>query len=293
VRKMARLALFTDTAQGIAAGFPGAVAIEARKFPDGEIYLRIPEDCKGKDVLVLHRCYPEINENLIKLFQITAAVKAQSPKSLRIFVPYLPYARMDKMVKEGEAISADIVCGILKSLGCTELITVDCHFIKEGAGTFERAGLKIKNLTAADALLAHLKPKAPGAVVASPDAGASYMSSRAEGGQSMKKVRADYDAGSSSAYRKIEKLEAGFDVKGKDVIIIDDMVSTGSTMIKAVRVLKEAGAKSVHCATTHGLFLNDALAKLKAAGAGEVACTDSIQSTAAKISVAKLLSGAL
>jgi len=290
---MARLVLYTETAEDIASAFPGAAKVEMRSFPDGESYARIPENCKGKDVLVLHRCYPNINENLIKLLQITAAARSQSPKSLRVFVPYLPYARMDKTVKEGEAISADIVCSLLKSVGCTELITVDCHFIKEGAGNFERAGLKIKNLTAADALLAYLKPKAPNAVTISPDAGASYMSSHAEGGQSMKKVRADYDAGSSSAYRKIEKLEAGFDVKGKGVIIIDDMVSTGSTMIKAVKVLREEGAGKVHCATTHGLFLNDALAKLKAAGASEVICTDSIPSPAAKVSVAKLLSGAV
>ena len=288
---MAKLVLITNTAEDFSASFPGAVMVETRIFPDGESYARIPAECKGKDVLVIHRCYPGINDSLIALFQITAAIHSQSPNSLRILVPYLPYARMDKMVKEGEAVSADIVCAILKSLGCTELITVDCHFIKEGAGNFQRAGLKIKNLTAADALLAYIKPKAPGAIVTSPDAGASYMSAKAEGGKSMKKVRADYDQGSTSAYRKIEKLEAGFDVKGKDVVIIDDMVSTGSTMIRAVKVLKDAGAKNIFCAATHGLFLNDAISKLKAAGASEVVATDSIISTASKISVAKLLPG--
>lgn len=287
---MAKLVLYTPEASDLAAGLPNAAQVESRSFPDGEIYTRIPLACKGQDVLVLHRCYPQPNEGFIQLFLILDAVRQQSPKSLRIFIPYLPYARMDKSVKEGEAISADTICRLLNHLGCTELITLDCHFIKTGAGIHERAGLKIRNITATDALLKQLKAKSPHALVISPDQGASYM---AKGGEAMKKVRADYDKGSNSAYRKIEKLEANFDAKGRDVIIIDDMVSTGSTMIRAVKVLKEAGAKKIFCATTHGLFLNDALQQLKEAGAEGVICTNSIKSAAAKIDVAELLAGAI
>ena len=287
---MERLVLFSSTAADLAPSFPGAVALEERLFPDGESYVRIPASCAKKEVLLLHRCYPSPNENLMMLFLTVSAIKTQSPSSLRVFVPYLPYARMDKAVKQGEAISADTVCGILKALGCSELITLDCHFIKAGAGIHVRAGLRIRNITAADALLAQLKAKSPHALVISPDQGASYM---AKGGEAMKKVRADYDKNSGSAYRKIEKLEAAFDSKGKDIIIIDDMVSTGSTMIKAVKVLKEAGAKRIFCATTHGLFLNGALAKLKEAGAADVICSNSIPSGASKIDAAGLLAGAL
>lgn len=287
---MAKLVLYTPEASDLAEGLPGAVQIEARRFPDGESYARIPAACNGKDVLIIHRCYPEPNRGLAELFIILDAIRQQSPKSLRAFVPYLPYARMDKQVKEGEAISADTVCRLMQKLGCDELITLDCHFIKTGAGVHERAGLKIRNITASDALLAELKAKAPNALVISPDQGASYM---AQGGASMKKVRADYDKGSDSAYRKIEKLEADFDASGKDIIIIDDMVSTGSTMIRAVKTLKEAGAKKILCAATHGLFLNGALDKLKQAGAEEVICTSSIRSVAANVSAASLLEGAL
>ena len=283
---MAKLVLFTDTAQDIASAFPGAVRVETRNFPDGESYVRIPESCKGEDVLVIHRCYPGISENLVKLFLIVGAARSQSPSSLRAFVPYLPYARMDKAVKEGEAVSADVVCGMLKSLGCGELITVDCHFIKEGAGTFQRAGLKIRNLTASGALLSHIRKSSPSALPISPDQGAAYM---AKGGEAIKKVRGDYGEMGGATYRKVAEMKVEFDAKGKDLVIIDDMVSTGSTMIKAVKVLREAGAKKISCAATHGLFLSGALEKLREAGAQEIAATDSIPSPVSKVRVADLL----
>lgn len=283
---MARLILFSDTAQDIAAGFPGAVAAEVKKFPDGELYIRIPESCKGKDVLLLHRCYPEQNENLMKLFILLDAIHSQSPSSLKVFIPYLPYARMDKAVKEGEAISADTVCKLMKQLGCGEFITVDCHFIKEGAGLFERAGLKIRNLTASDALLTHIHKSSPSALAISPDQGAAYM---AKGGEAIRKVRGEYGEMAGATYRKVAEMKVEFETKGKDLVIIDDMISTGSTMIKAVKVLKEAGAKRLSCATTHGLFLSGALDKLKEAGAAEIIATDSIPSPVSKVRVAGLL----
>ncbi len=283
---MERLVLISDTAGDFAAAFPGAVAAEIKKFPDGEFYARIPTDCKGKEVLLLHRCYPEQNENLMKLFILLDAIKSQSPSSLRCFIPYLPYARMDKAVKQGEAISADTVCKTLKSLGCNELITVDCHFIKQGAGIFERAGLKIRNLTASGALLAHIRKSSPNALAISPDQGAAYM---AKGGESIKKVRGEYGEMGGATYRKVAEMKVDFEAKGKDLVIIDDMVSTGSTMIKAVNVLKVAGAKKISCATTHGLFLSGALEKLREAGAGEIVATDSIHSPVSKVHVADLL----
>jgi len=287
---MARLVLFTDNAQDLAAGFPGAAQVEMKSFPDGESYIRIPEACRGKEVVLLHRCYPSPNGNLIRLFLVLDAIHAQSPKSLRVFVPYLPYARMDKSVKPGEAISADTVCALLRQLGCTELITIDCHFIKSGAGIHERAGLRIRNFTAADALLAQLGKKAPGALVISPDQGASYM---AKGGVSMSKVRGEYGEMGGATYRKVAELKADFNAKGKDIIIIDDMISTGSTMVKAVKVLKGAGAKKVFCAAAHGLFLNDALGKLVEAGVEEVICTSSIPSPVSRVGAAALVKEAI
>lgn len=286
------LFLLTETAEDFAGELPRGKFIETKSFPDGESYVRVPTMCAGKDVLIIHRCWPEPNENIMKLFLIIDAVRSQKPSSLRVFVPYLPYARMDKAVKPGEAISADTICKTLKLLGCDELITIDVHFIKKGMGTYEWAGLRIRNLSAGSALLAYLKAKAPNAVFVTPDVGAGYLVAKEKGARVMRKRRGGYVRG-KEAYRRIERMEASFDVIGRDVILIDDMISTGSTMIKAVELLKKAGARRVFCAAAHGLFLGDSLSRLTSAGADEVIATDSIRSPVAKIKVAKLLEGVL
>jgi len=289
---MGKIMLFTDTSEDVASGMQGWLKAEVKHFPDKEVYCRIPCDCRGHDVLVVHRAYPEPNENLLKLFLLVDAVKSQSPSSLKVIVPYLPYARMDKKVKEGEAVSAHTICKILSFLGVDEIITLDCHFIKEGAGEFEKFGARIRNFTAGSALLDYIKKNVPDPVTVSPDQGASYMTDGIEGAKTMQKKRADYGEG-EDAYRKISEMKADFDVKGRDVVIIDDMVSTGSTMIKAVKKMKEAGASRVFCATSHGLFLDNALQKLKEAGAEEVVCTDSIPNKASRIRFVELMSDLL
>jgi ribose-phosphate pyrophosphokinase len=103
----------------------------------------------------------------------------------------------------------------------------------------------------------------------------------------MKKTRGDYEK-NNSAYRAIEKMERGFDVKGKNILILDDMISTGSTMIKAVENVKKGGAKKVLCAATHGFFLKDSLAKLKQMSDG-VFTTNSIQNPVAEVDISPLL----
>jgi ribose-phosphate pyrophosphokinase len=282
---MARAVFFTDTAADFSASQPGSMQVELKRFPDGELYARLPAPVKGERVLLIHRCYPNPDSELVKALIVISALKAQGAGEVKAFIPYLPYARMDKSVREGEAVSADAVCALLSAAGCGELCTLDCHFIKQGEGVFSRAGLAIRNFSAAEALISHFRGRVDRPVVASPDQGASYMSARAEGGKSMTKARGAYSS-SGAAYREIESLEAGFDVSGRDVIIIDDMISTGSTMVKAVGVLKEAGARKVCCAATHGLLLSGALEKLLSAGASEVACTDSIISPASMVGTA-------
>ncbi|MDD5318028.1 MAG: ribose-phosphate diphosphokinase [Candidatus ainarchaeum sp.] len=284
---MSRAVFFTDTAADFSAPLAGSSPVELKRFPDGELYARIPAPVAGRDALVMGRCYPAPDAELFKVLVVVGALKAQGAAEIAAFIPYLPYARMDKSVKEGEAVTADIVCGLLSAAGCAELITVDCHFLKQGEGGFSRAGLKIRNHSAASALLAYFKGKAENPVVTSPDKGAAHMSAKAEGGESMEKARGGYASG-GAAYREVESLEAGFDAEGRDVIIIDDMISTGSTMVKAVKVLKAAGAKKVFCAATHGLLLAGSHGKLLEAGAEEVVCTDSIVSPASKVSVTGL-----
>ena len=111
--------------------------------------------------------------------------------------------------------------------------------------------------------------------------GASYLVERS-GGKSIEKVRGEYEEG-KEAYRKIEGMKAEFEVEGKDVLILDDMISTGSTMVKAAETLKQKGAKRIAFAATHGFFLKDSLEKLKALG--DVFVSDSIPSPVSEVSI--------
>ncbi len=234
--------------------------IETKTFPDGDRYVRIPSlnSCTG-EVTILHRLYPNQNEAIIEALLIISALKEKGA-TVTLIAPYLPYARQDKAFLEGELKSAQLICKLLANAGCTKLITFDCHFLKK-EGTHECNGLVIENRSFGRNLIEHVKKisgKTP--IVISPDEGASYLTGVQ--GKSMKKVRGDYSKDSSHAVREIATMERSFEVKGKDVIIIDDMIASGGTMIRAVKNVRAGGASKVFCTATHGFFLKNSLEEL-------------------------------
>ncbi len=231
--------------------------IELKEFPDGDTYVRVPgaKALKGKDVAVYHRLYPHQNGSLMQALFIARVL--QGARSIELIVPYLPYSRQDKIWLEGEVKSAEIVCGMLKFAGYSGITTFDCHFLKK-VGEYEYGGIRVRNITLSDLLIAHAKKHlGEDFEVISPDAGANYMS----GGRGMRKVRGDYGEG-NVVYRDIEKMEINFDVNGKNILIIDDMISRGTTMMRAIENLRKNGAKKIALAAAHGFFLNDSLKRL-------------------------------
>ena len=231
--------------------------VEMKEFPDGDTYVRVPnaEALRGRDVRVFHRLYPNQNSALLQAVFLAKAIVGA--KSLELVAPYLPYSRQDKTWLEGEVKSAEIAMSLLKWAGYARITTFDCHFLKK-AGEMEYGGMKIRNITLSSSLIAHAKKRlGEDLEVIGPDAGANYMS----GGKSMKKVRGDYGEG-NIVYRDIKKMEIDYDVSGKNMLIIDDMVSTGSTMVKAIENLRKNGAGKIAIAATHGFFLKDSLKKL-------------------------------
>ena len=237
--------------------------IELKKFPDGDSYLRVPQlkQCEGKEITLYHRLWPKQDRSLMQTLLILESLK-QVNAHLTLVAPYLPYARQDKVFLEGEIKSAEMICKLLAQTGCKKLITFDCHFLKK-EGEFDHSGLKIRNISMNDELIAHAKRlfgDEPFEII-SPDEGARYMVA-GSGGKAMKKKRGAYGQG-EIAYREIEKLEGRFDFRGKNVLILDDIIATGSTMIKALENVKANGAKRIACAATHGFFLRDSLAKLR------------------------------
>jgi ribose-phosphate pyrophosphokinase len=263
--------------------------MEIGKFPDGDSHVRILELSAAKDcdVVIFHRLYPDQNSSLIELLLILDAVKFQGAKSITVVSPYLPYARQDKQTVDGEIASAHIVCNLLARAGCSKMVTFDCHFLNE-QGEFMHGELGIHNISMRDELIAYGRKQFMGEAfeIIGPDDGAAYLVS-AVGGKNLKKVRKDYED-KKIAYRHIDTMEGEFDVKGKNVLLLDDMISTGSTMITALDKMLEGGAKQVACAATHGLFLYNCLDRLRKTS-DIIFASDSIVSAQGQVSIKEKL----
>lgn len=264
--------------------------IEFKTFPDGDSYARINEidKCQGEDVILFHRLYPKQNTSIFNTTQLLHTLKRVGAR-VTLVAPYLPYSRQDKTFLMGESLSAQVLCKLLNDFGTMKLVTIDCHFLKK-EGESEYANLKIQNVSANKLLVEHARKKLglESLEIISPDQGANYLISEF-GGKSMSKVRGKYDDGKGEeAYRSVQKVEREFEVKGKNILILDDMISTGGTMIKAVENVKKGGARKVICAATHGFFLNDSLDKLKKLCDG-VFTTNSIPNPVAEVNILPLI----
>jgi ribose-phosphate pyrophosphokinase len=262
--------------------------LEIKKFHDCENYIYIPEieKLREKHVVILHRCYPDQDSRVLQFLQILSAVKPFASKVTAI-IPYLPYSRQDEISRIGETDSATMIVKLLSSAGLDELITFNCHFLGSGEGKKNFAGLNIESRSIVDDLLDYVKPRVSNPVFIAADRGAAHFVEEL-GGVSMEKTLGEYIHG-PLAFRQItsEKLDA--DIAGRDVILIDDMIICGETMIKAVQVCKKGGAKRIICAAVHGLLVGCAFDRIRAAGAKEIVVSDSVPSPAGVVSIKKRL----
>ena len=254
-----------------AASF-GTPNVIIKHFPDTESYVLIPglSSLKNQKVTIYHRLYPEPDKRIFELLLILSRIKQETlgrslmgeAKHLELFIPSLPYARQDRENKVGEAVSADVLCGLLKNFGVKKLITYDCHFLPK-PGNFKRAGLNIENHSAGKQLLSYAKKyfgKEKFLVIA-PDEGASYFTENAEG-HSLKKVRAESSARAGTRiHADIDAMHGDVPVHGKNVCILDDIISSGGTIIRAIEHLKSLGAKKIIVGATHGVFAGDKIAE--------------------------------
>jgi ribose-phosphate pyrophosphokinase len=262
--------------------------VEIKKFHDCENYIYIPEveKLEGKHVAILHRCYPDQDSRLLQLFQILSAVKPVAAKVTAI-VPYLPYSRQDEISRPGETDSATMISRLLASAGFDELVTFNCHFLQLGETKKNVAGLNIENRSILADLFDYVKPRVTNPVFISPDQGAAHFVENM-GGVSMEKTLGEYIHG-PVAFRQITSEKLDVDITGRDVILVDDMIISGETMIKAAQVCKKAGAKRIVCASAHGLLVGCAFDRIRAAGAKEIVVSDSVPSPAAVVSIKKRL----
>lgn len=228
----------------------GKVSIET--FPDGEIGVHILESVRGKDVFVLQTIARHPNPYLMELLILVDALKRASAKSIVAVIPYFGYARQDRRGKDRVPITAKLVADLLEKAGVTRVLTMDLH-AEQIQGFFD---IPVDNLYARPALLDAIQGlKLDNFIVVSPDIG-SIKLARAFS-ENLKADLAIVDKRRVNA-ETVEMNALIGDVRNKDVLLIDDMCSTGGTLKTASRVCKGAGAKRIFAVVTHGVFVGRA-----------------------------------
>ncbi|MDR0523802.1 MAG: ribose-phosphate diphosphokinase [Candidatus Methanoplasma sp.] len=261
-------------------GAPHAQAATSR-FPDGECYTRVDAPLGGEDAVIIQNTYPD--GNLVEMLLIQDAVKRAGPRSVTLVVPYFGYARQDRVFKPGEPESAGAMAAHL-GMACDRIVTVDIHK-EEVLGRFGCPG---RDLKAAAAIADHFRGGGVDLVLA-PDIGAA---GRARDVGDRLGVPHDHLEKTRLSGSEVRIAPAKMDCAGKRILIVDDMISTGGTIIAARGALAAAGAESVSAACTHGVFAPGALERLQGSLDG-IACCDTIEGAASTISAAPLIAAAL
>jgi ribose-phosphate pyrophosphokinase len=279
-----------DLAEAVSAqtGYPN-VPVVSKIFPDGESYVRLEGNISGEDVAIVQTtCPPMQDGRLFQLAFLADSAKRAGAKKVTAVVPYLAYARQDKMFLSGEGISVETIARMLKAAGIDEFLTINIH----SESTLAQFPFPAKTLSAIPLIAEYFVKKGyKGAFALSPDKGAMYIAKQAQavlGGDvgHLSKTRDRYTG------QTVQTAE-GLNVTGQAVIILDDIISTGGTIVGAAKILREQGAKHVFCGCVHGLLIGDAEKRILDAGVVEIVGTDSVPGSVSKVSLAPLISQAL
>ncbi len=248
---------------------PGRV--QAETFPDGELFVRLLDDVRGRDVFVVQStCHP-INQNLMELLIFMDSLRRASASRITAVLPYFGYARQDRKEEGRVPITAKLVSNLIREAGADRVLTMDLH-AAQIQGFFD---IPVDHLSAEPAFMRHyrgLLDSKQGTIV-SPDVGnVKRARSYAEKmGCDLAIIDKRRTSGSSAVMYNIIG-----DVEGRDVLMIDDMIATAGTLCEAVKIIRERGARSIRGAATHAVLAGPAVERLAAAGFSEVAVTDTI-----------------
>jgi ribose-phosphate pyrophosphokinase len=263
------------------------IKTEKKIFPDGESKITINQIPKKSIVVVVQSTNPPVDSNLLELLSIVSKVQKFSSKVYAI-IPYMGYARQDREFLDGEIITIGVVGKLLKAAGVKKILTVDIH----SKLALKELKIPSENVSATEVLVKHfLKMKMKDPLVVSPDLGGKE---RAQKFSNL--LKTDFIALKKHRDRrtgKVNILSGKVDVKNRDLILVDDMVSTGGSIIKATQFLKKQKCRRIFVACTHGLLVNDATKKIKNAGVTQIISTNTIPGESAKVDVSKVISDAL
>lgn len=262
--------------------------VESRRFPDGESYIRFESEVKNDHAAIVQTTSPPQDEHLVQLLLMADNARDLEAKSITAVVPYLAYARQDGRFRPGEAFSIRTIVTLLKACGVGRIITVNSH----NPALLETLPVPFEDLSAFKLLAGYLKKSGfDGAFALSmgkKGVGTAVEASKVlRGGCEYIPTQRDRVTGNVIIERNPLPLN------DRDVVIFDDIISSGGTMVKAVSWIKEQGPRRIRVACVHPLLSGDVRDRILKSGAEAVVGTDSVPSPVSEVSVAPLIADAL
>ena len=269
---------------------------ETVQFPDGELLVKLAEDVRGRDCYVVASTSAPVNDSLMELLVYIDCLRRASARRITAVIPYFGYARQDRKDEGRVPITAKLVANLITGAGCDRVLCVDLH-AAQIQGFFD---IPVDHLTAAPVLAEHylaLRDQLGECVVVSPDVGNVKVANMFANllGYDMAIIDKRRQSGSKVSVKNLIG-----EVKGRRVLMFDDMISTAGSICSAADVVHRNGAKAIYAAATHGLLIGPAVERLKAAPFAGIIITDSIPLSLEKslpnitvLSVASLLGQAI
>jgi ribose-phosphate pyrophosphokinase len=243
--------------------------VEIKNFNDGEIWVKYSDNIRGADVFIVQSTIPPA-ENLIELLIMMDAAKRASARKVAAVIPYFGYARQDRKDQPRVSITAKLMANLLTEAGADRIITMDLH-APQIQGFFD---IPVDHLYSSAVLVRHFrKRKIPRLTVCSPDVGGIKMA-RAYA----KRLEADLVVIDKRRPRQneAEVMNIIGDVRGRNILIVDDLVDTAGTLTNAVKALRDNGAQDVYAVATHPVLSGNAVDRLKNSGLTKMVVTDTI-----------------
>lgn len=257
---------------------------ELRAFPDGENKITLSAKPKKNRIIVVQSAYPPVDSNLIQCLSLISKAKQFSSNVIAV-VPYMGYARQDREFLPREVVSMQVIAKLFKAAGATKLIVVDIHSLI-GLKHFK---ISAKNISAVPELVKFFKKlKLKNPLVVSPDLGGKKRTK-----EFAKLLNSNYIALKKKRDGKTGKVKIIStnlkQVIGKDIILVDDMISSGGSIIKATEFLKKQKCKRVFVSCTHALLVGDAEKRIKKAGVTKIVSTNTIPGTTSIVDVSNII----
>lgn len=243
--------------------------VQISRFPDNEVLIKIREDVRGRDVFVIQSTVREPNERLMELLIMIDALKRASADRITAVIPCYGYARQDRKDQPRVPITAKLVANLITASGANRVLTIDLH-ADQIQGFFD---IPVDNLYAFPVFVDYLRKITfeNGIVVVSPDVGGLKLATLYSSKMHTSFATVDKRRLSDS---DVEATSVIGDVKNKNVILVDDICSTASSIVEACRVLKLNGAKDIYCCVTHGILAGPAVERIEKAPIKKFLITD-------------------